>query len=68
MAILGHTMGIEATKNLTDSEAVQHTLEIITKTILEFFKADMRNKLKECQQVRVMSYQHIRDYTEGNKV
>ena len=28
----------------------------------------MRKKLRECQRARVMSYQHIGDYKEGDKV
>ena len=28
----------------------------------------MRKKLKECQRQRVMSYQHLREYKEGDKV
>ena len=52
-------MGNEATENLADSEAIQRTLEVITKTFSEFREADMRKKLRECQQARMMSYQHV---------
>ena len=49
VTIPGLTMGNEVTESTTDSEAVQHTLKMITKTITEFHKADLRKKLKECQ-------------------
>ena len=57
-----------ATKSLTDSEAVQRTMELLAQTTLEFREADMRKKLKECQGLRTQSYQHMRDYVEGDKV
>ena len=56
------------TESATDSEAVQHALEMITKTVTEFCEFDMRKKLKECQQTRIMLYQHVGDYKEGDKV
>ena len=65
VSIPGLTMGNEVTESLTDSEAVQRTLETMMKTISEFQEGDMRKKLKKCERVRVMSYQHIGDYKEG---
>ena len=57
-----------ATESLTDSEAVQRTMEQLAKTTQEFREADMRRKLKECQGLRTQAYQHMRDYVEGDKV
>ena len=45
----GLTTGNVATESLTDCEAVQRTMEVLTKTTSEFREADMRRKLKECQ-------------------
>ena len=61
-------MGNVATKSMTDAEAVQRTMETLSKTISEFREAEMRRKLKDCQRVRVMSYQHQGPYLEGDKV
>ena len=44
VTIPGLTIGNEATESLPHSEAVQPTLEMITKTIVEFRKIDMRKK------------------------
>ena len=55
----GLTTGNVATESMTDSEAVQRTLENLTKIVAEFREADMRWKLKECQGIRVQSYQHL---------
>ena len=49
VTIPGLTMGNEVTESTTDLEAVQHTLEMITKTLTEFHKADIRKTLKDCQ-------------------
>ena len=57
-----------ATESLTDSEAVQRTMELLTKTAQEFREADMRIKLKECQGLRTQAYQHMRPYVEGDRV
>ena len=57
-----------ATESLTDSEAVQRTMEQLAKTTQEFREADMRRKLKECQGLRTQAYQHMRDYVEGDRV
>ena len=64
----GLTTGNVATESLTDCEAVQRTMEVLTKTTSEFREADMRRKLKECQGLRTQAYQHMRDYVEGDKV
>merc|ERR1712080_308739 len=34
----------------------------------EFREAETRKKLKDCQNVRVQSYQHLDDYVEGDLV
>ena len=64
----GLTTGNEATESMTDCEAVQRTLETLTRITSEFCEADMRRKLKECQGIRTQAYQHIGDYVEGDKV
>ena len=64
----GLTTGNKATESLTDSEAVQKTMELLAQTTHEFREADMRKKLKECQGLRTQAYQHIRDYIEGDRV
>ena len=46
------TTGNEATESLTDCEAVQRMMEILTKTTSKIREADMRRKLKECQGLR----------------
>ena len=43
-------------------------MEILTKITAEFCKANMRRKLKECQGIRVQSYQHLDEYMEGDLV
>ena len=53
---------------MTDSEAVQRTMENLTQTVSEFREADMRKKLKECQDYRIPAYIHQRNYVEGDKV
>ena len=58
----GLTTGNLTTESLTDCEAVQRTMEVLTKTTSEFGEADMRRKLKECQGLRTQAYQHIGDY------
>ena len=62
------TAGNTETESLTDSEAVQRTMELLAKITDEFREADMRKKLKECQGLRTQAYQHIRDYVEGDRV
>ena len=47
--IPGLTMGNVATESMMDAEAVQRTMETLSKTIVEFREAEMRRKLKECQ-------------------
>ena len=64
----GLTTGNEATESMTDSEAVQRTMELLSKTTQEFREAEMKKKLKECQGVQTQAYQHMRDYVEGDKV
>ena len=55
----GLTTGNEASESMTDSEAVQRTIENLTRMVSEFREADMRKKLKECQGHRIMFYQHL---------
>ena len=61
-------MGIEVTQSITVSKAVQHTLEMIMKTVTELCEADIRKKRKECQRAKIMSYQNEGDNKEGDKV
>ena len=68
VSLPGLTTGNVVTESMTDSEAVQRTLELLNKTISEFREAEMRKKLKDCQGVRIQAYQHMRDYVEGDKV
>ena len=68
VSLPGLTTGNIATESMTDSEAVQRTLELLTKTTQEFRESEMRKKLKDCQGVRIQAYQHMRDYVEGDKV
>ena len=64
----GLTTGNEATESMTDSEAIQRTMETLNRITSEFREADMRRKLKECQEISTQAYQHIGDYVEGDKV
>ena len=66
--IPGLTTGNEATESMTDSKAVQRTMENLMRITSEFRESDMRKKLKDCQDVRVRDYQHCKDYVEGDKV
>merc|ERR1712002_263842 len=45
VSIPGLTTGNEATESMTDAEAVQRTMENLTKTISEFQEADKQKKL-----------------------
>ena len=58
----GLTTGNIVTKSMTDCEAVQRTLEFLSKTVTEFREADMRRKLKECKGVQMQAYQHQDKY------
>merc|ERR1711905_16541 len=64
----GLMTGNVAMESMTDSEAVQRTIENLTQTVSEFREADMRKKLKECQDYRIPAYQHLRNYAEGDNV
>ena len=68
VSLPGLTTGSVASESMTDSEAVQRTVENLSRTVAEFREADMRRKLKECQSQRVMTYQHLGSYVEGDKV
>ena len=52
----GLTIGNIGTESLTDSEAVQRTMELLAQTTLEFREADVRKKLKDCQGLRTQAY------------
>ena len=53
---------------MTDSKAVQRTMENLSRTVAEFREAHMRKKLKECQGYKTITYQHLGDNIEGDKV
>ena len=48
----GLTTGNESTESMSDCEAVQRTLETLNRITSEFREAEMRKKLKDCQNVR----------------
>ena len=68
VTIPGLTMGNVATESMTDSEAVHRTMENLDKVTSEFREADMKQKLKEYQGIRVQSYQYLDKYIEGDLV
>ena len=68
VTIPGLTTGNVATESMSDSEAVQRTMENLTKIISEFREADMCQKLKDCQRFRIQAYQHQGQYVEGDLV
>ena len=45
-----------ASESPTDAEAVRRVMETITKTTIEFREAEMKKKLKDCQEIRTRSY------------
>merc|ERR1712215_118238 len=68
VSIPGLTMGNEGSKSLTDAEVVRKIMETIHKVTKEFGEVETKVKLKECQGVRVSSYQHQGNYIKGDKV
>merc|ERR1712114_113854 len=66
--IPGLTIKTVASESPTDAEAVRRIMETITKTTMEFREAEMKKKLKDCQDISTRSYQHQGDYIEGDKV
>ena len=66
--IPGLTVKTVASESPTDAEAVRRIMETITKTTIEFREAEMKKKLKDCQEIKTRSYQHQGDYIEGDKV
>ena len=64
----GLTTGNEGTESMTNCEAVQQTMERLNNTVSEFREAGMKNKLKECQGLRIQQYQHFGRYLEGDRV
>ena len=57
----GLTTGNESTENMSDCEAVKRTLETLNRITSEFCEAEMRKKLKDCQDVKTQVYQHLED-------
>ena len=53
---------------MTDCEAVQSTIENLSRTVSEFHMANMKRKLKECQEIQRQAYQHLGGYIEGDRV
>ena len=53
---------------MSDSEAVQRTMENLTRIISEFREADMFQKLKDCQKFRTQACQHLGLYVEGDLI
>ena len=68
VTIPGLTMGNEGSESVTDSEAVRRIMETIHKVTKEFREAETKVKLKECQGIRVRSYQNQEKYISGDKV
>ena len=68
VSIPGLTMGNEGSESVTDVEAVRRIMETIHKVTREFREAETKVKLKECQGIRVRSYQHQDKYISGDKV
>ena len=62
------TMNAVASESMTDAEAVRRIMEMIQKTTTEFREAEMKTKLKDCQNIRVRSFQHQEKYIEGDKI
>merc|ERR1712066_435529 len=50
-----------------DTEAVRKIMETIHKVTKEFREAETKVKLKDCQGIRVRSYQHQENYIAGDK-
>ena len=68
VTIPGLTTGNVATESISDSEAVQSTMENLTRIISEFKEADICQKLKDCHRFRIQFYQHLRRYIKGDLV
>ena len=68
VTIPGLITDTQASESTSDSEAVQRTLENLTRIVSKFLVADMRRKLKECQGIQTQSYQHLGGFVEGDKV
>ena len=68
VSIPGLTMGSEESESVKDAEAVRKIMETIHKVTKEFREAETKVKLKECQGVRVRSYQNQDNYISGDKV
>ena len=60
-----NTVASETTK---DAEAVRRIMETMQKTTMELREAEMKAKLRDCQDIRTRSYQHQGNYIEGDKI
>ena len=47
----GLTTRNEGTESMTNCKAVQHWIERLNSTVSEFHEAEMKKKLKECQEL-----------------
>ena len=43
-------------------------MENLNKIVSEYREADMKKKLKECQDIRIQAYQNLENYLEGDEV
>ena len=68
MIIPGFMMNRVVSESPTDAKSVRRIIETIQKTTMEFREAEMKTKLKECQDIRTRSYQHQGNYIEGDKI
>ena len=68
VTIPGLTTSNVASESMAYFEAVQRTMENLTRTISKLRDVDMRRKLKDCQGPRTQSFQHLRRFIEGDKV
>merc|ERR1711873_74570 len=68
VTIPGLTMGNKGSESLTDAEAVNRIMETIHNVTKEFREAKTKTKLKDCQGIRVRSYQHQGNYIARDKV
>jgi len=51
-------MGNEGSESVTDAEILRRIIETIQKVMREFGEAETKTKLKECQGIRIRSYQN----------
>ena len=58
MTLPGLTTGNTGTESMTDCAAVEKTMENLNKIVAEFREANMKKKLKECDGLRTLAFQH----------